>query len=107
MVGSAQLRRRGAVLQHGSILLAQEQTILPELLGDDSQVRSGSARHANLFEVTGRTVTTEELERAFKFGFESAFDAELVEGELTEGERDLAARLQKNYEVTEELAYTL
>lgn len=85
IVGSAQLRRHDALLQHGSILLCQEQNLMGELLL--SRERSSSEekqRHANLFEITGSVVSALELIPAFKDGFEKTFSIALEPGNLTE-----------------------
>lgn len=90
IVGSAQLRRHDALLQHGSILLCQEQNLMGELLiGKDSAAAAGGAasqRHANLFEITGIVVSALELIPAFKKGFEETFSVELVPGQLLDAE---------------------
>lgn len=93
MVGSAQCRRGTGVLQHGSILLDQEQTVMQELLAPEGKgisVEPGMSRHANLFEAAGRQVSLDELSAAFRSGFEKAFDCKLVDGKLTEEELALA-----------------
>lgn len=83
IVGSAQLRRHDALLQHGSILLCQEQNLMSELLAiKDIPVDQVQQRHANLFEITGIVVSATELIPAFKKGFEETFSIELVPGEL-------------------------
>lgn len=97
MIGSAQCRRHGSVLQHGSILLEQEQGLMPELLGDDCIPGKSPARHANLFEITGRAYTSEQLENAMKAGFESAFNAQMQVSALSEWECDLAESLKESF----------
>ncbi|MCC7528031.1 MAG: lipoate--protein ligase family protein [Candidatus Melainabacteria bacterium] len=90
IVGSAQLRRHDALLQHGSILLCQDQNLMGELLtGKDSTTASRApegSRHANLFEITGIVVSASELIPAFKRGFEETFSVELFAGELSDVE---------------------
>ncbi len=74
IAGSAQLRRKGVVLQHGSIPLKQSQKAMKDLLeGVKSESSSeGASRHVNLFEVTAER-SYSELDGAFKWGFEDAF----------------------------------
>lgn len=87
IVGSAQLRRHDALLQHGSILLCQEQNLMSELLLTRVKgEKEDSQRHANLFEVTGLVVSALELIPAFKKGFEETFSVTLETGSLTEKE---------------------
>lgn len=94
MIGSAQLRRRGAVLQHGSILLQQEHDLMSELLGGSD---SGEMRRANLFEICGKELATAQLQEALKLGFEQAFKVSFQEGELSSFERELVSELTPCY----------
>ena len=104
LVGSAQLRRHGCVLQHGSIPLALEQEIMPELLGDKKAARltgetpgpgavapAAHERHANLYELLNRHVAVAELNDAMRLGFEKAFSIEFELESLSERELELAA----------------
>ncbi|HEY9785143.1 MAG TPA: lipoate--protein ligase family protein [Candidatus Obscuribacterales bacterium] len=98
MVGSAQLRRKHAVLQHGSILLSQPQDLMPKLLYPVTAAESAASlkRHANLFEILKREPTYKELQAAFHKGFEKAFATRFEPGELTELESQLATALLQN-----------
>lgn len=74
LIGSAQLRRKHAVLQHGSLLLDQPQDLMPRLLG----AQPGDAeRHANLFEIIPHC-SIEQIEKAMIAGFEEAFGIEFA-----------------------------
>jgi lipoate-protein ligase A len=75
LIGSAQVRRRGAILQHGSVPLHQDPELMPRLLGEP--VAPDAPRHLNLFDLIGHPVSFEQLEAAFKAGFERAFGVEL------------------------------
>ena len=106
LVGSAQLRRKGAVLQHGSIPLNLEQGLMLELLegrslADYSESNSGEERsreanfrdgslganrHANLFEALGREVPSAELHAAIRKGFETAFNQQFIEQPISSDE---------------------
>lgn len=81
LVGSAQARRAGALLQQGSIRLAPE----PE---EASQATS-------LQEELGRTVSWDELAEALVLGFARAWGIEIRPGELTAEEEELALRLER------------
>lgn len=95
VMGSAQVRRRGAVLQHGSAPLNQGQLLMSSLLREPEQ----TARHANLQEVAGKILSRSMLEQAFRVGFAQAFDAELVDGCLTEEELSLASARKTRFEL--------
>lgn len=109
MIGSAQLRRHNAVLQHGSILLNQSQELMTDLLGVKSSKKEPSMnsnstnnmsepRHANLFEVLDKTLSIDEMQEALRKGFEEAFGSPFENGELTDRERKLAESYRAKYE---------
>ncbi len=79
LIGSAQLRRKWAVLQHGSLLLNQPQSIMPELLAEENSSTDEIERHANLFDILGKEIDMKTLQQAFQKGFESAFQANFSE----------------------------
>src|SRR5262245_15020522 len=78
IAGSAQRRRRGAVLQHGSILLARSPQA-PELPG--------------LQEVANRSLATSRLIEAWLPRLSARLSAALERRELDPGQRDRAAQL--------------
>lgn len=88
LAGSAQLRRRTAVLQHGSIPLFQEQSLMHELLTGvkvDTRTMPGM-RHANLFELINQEIPLPELAVIFKDGFARAFAVDFEQKDLTASE---------------------
>lgn len=104
IIGSAQMRRKHAVLQHGSILLNQPQELMSQLLSLDllysknaAKVERNSIRHANLFEVIGRSISLDDLQWAVKSGFEKAFGVPSIPGMLTEIETQMYLRLRPKY----------
>ncbi|HEY9790770.1 MAG TPA: lipoate--protein ligase family protein [Candidatus Obscuribacterales bacterium] len=80
LIGSAQVRRRGGVLQHGSVPLDQDPALMSRILKEPTQ---STARHHNLFDAAGRVIPIEELEQAFKRGFEEAFGVRFKEQSLS------------------------
>lgn len=85
VVGSAQRKLRGAILQHGTILLSQSPHT-PELPG--------------LAELA-KAVTAEELMRGFAGRFKTELGWKFVEGAWTDAERDAAARIAEKYRSAE------
>jgi lipoate-protein ligase A len=79
VAGSAQRRHRGALLQHGAVLLAQS-PFTPELPG--------------ILELTGRQLSTEEVCAAVRERFQRETGWGLQAGELTPGERQTVAELE-------------
>lgn len=96
IAGSAQLRRREGVLQHGSILLDQDQGEMKSLLALSGEP---AVRHANLFAAAGRAVPLDELCQAIAHGFARAFAAEIFPGDLTASEIEHAIALCQRYRV--------
>jgi lipoate-protein ligase A len=107
LVGSAQWRARGGVLQHGSLPLCGDLTRIADVLSVPDaqraeQRRAVRARATTLEDALGRSVAFSAAARALAEGFARALDVNLVPGGLTARERDLAAKLrQSRYAATE------
>ena len=71
VVGSAQLRERGAFLQHGSILLGNRQELVAEL----TRGTPAAPGAASLADVLGREIGTEEVVGAIRATFGRRFGA--------------------------------
>lgn len=99
--GNAQTRKARTVLQHGtvltdvdvdkmfSLLKVPNEKIKDKLIADVKQ-RVTSIRH-----ILEKEIQFEEISQAMKSGFEEEFDVDLVEGELTEEEIELAKKFEK------------
>ena len=90
LVGSAQARRRGAFLQHGSIPWRSDASRLATVLGAPVD----ATRFIDLEGATGGVVDPNALDRACVAGFEDVFGARLLPGALTESEALRAAELR-------------
>jgi len=101
VVGSAQLRRKSALLQHGSIVLQPSPPMLSELLADQKE-GSGAVdeakRPGSLFELAGRTLSSAEFNQAFKSGFGQAFGISFYDGSLSDFELAEVNHLKPAYE---------
>lgn len=97
LVGSAQLRRKHGVLQHGSILLEQDQDAMDSLL--NAKPAGGQIRHANLFEAAKRRFTMDELQDAFKKGFEKAFQTIFIEDQPSTQELSAAEQSLESFRI--------
>lgn len=97
LIGSAQARRKGGVLQHGSLpLFGDIARITQALRYEDEAARQLSAervraRAATAEEGLGRAPTYAEAAAAFVAGFSEALNIELIEGELSAEEEAAAA----------------
>jgi lipoate-protein ligase A len=90
LVGSAQLRRRGAFLQHGSIPLRLDRAALGAVFGRPA----GAGRFTDLERLAGREIPLSRLDRALIGAFESCFEVRLERGTLTPREAQRAAQLR-------------
>jgi lipoate-protein ligase A len=90
LVGSAQLRRGGAFLQHGSLPWQLDASRLAQLLGEGVD----PDRLVDLDRAARPALTPERLDRALVSGFSRRFDADLAPGELSAEEALLATRLR-------------
>jgi len=101
LVGSAQVRQGGVLLQHGSILLDVDVLKLvsvfqwPAGLSLENKVVSLTRRITSLRAVLGREVSFAEVAAALLAGFAQALDVYLIPGQVTDEEGEDAARLRQ------------
>lgn len=104
LCGSAQTRRGGAILQHGTIPLKDHGDLLFSLLsGTADEAGEGPreyARACTCLEELTVGASWDEIALAFRHGFESEFRVRLVPGELTGAERAAADSLLQAYTST-------
>lgn len=99
VVGSAQVRRGGGVLQHGAVVLRFDAEALCSVLRYPSGAAREAARRlladraAGLSDVAGRDLSPGEVEEALCRGFEAALGIQLRPGELLPAEQRQAERL--------------
>jgi lipoyl(octanoyl) transferase len=102
LLGSAQNRRAGFVLQHGSLPLSGDLTRLIECLvlptpAEQEKLKYSLTEHATTLEkAAGRSIGFEEAGTAMAAGFADALEIELCPGELTDAERTWAAELERD-----------
>ena len=106
IVGSAQTRRHGAILQHGSIPLGLDIEAQLAAMPGRGGGRGDPGQHLSRAVITvsdavGRRVDYDELCGALAQGFVRALGIRLQPGELTEQERHLAERLRTEKYATE------
>lgn len=95
LIGSAQVRKQGVILQHGSILLDFSAEHLAGLLNIGSEEKEKTCsmlqkRVMDLKTALGRTVSWDEARLAMEAGFAQALGVTLAAGELTAGEEATA-----------------
>lgn len=91
LVGSAQLRRRGAFLQHGSILLDADRDRWARAVGHPDAGRGLATLRE---EPGGAAVDVDALDARLAAGFAAALGVRLERGGLDEEERVAATRLR-------------
>ncbi len=100
LIGSAQMRRKGGLLQHGSIPLRGDLARICDVLSfasDEARARQKASlrqRAATLAEVARATLTWSDLASAIEQGFSLAFDLDLASGQLTAAESVRAQALK-------------
>jgi lipoate-protein ligase A len=102
LVGSAQVRRNGVVLQHGALPLEGDVSRLVDVLAlpepDRGALRRKLLERAiALDEVVGRVVPFDEAAEALTQGFGSALNIKFTPGELSQFERKAAEGLMSRY----------
>jgi lipoyl(octanoyl) transferase len=104
LIGSAQVRRSTAILQHGSLPLVGDVGRICEALAYEDREARDSARSivreraTTLSEVFGNTVTWDTAADAVIKGFQDAFGVQLVEAALSAEESEKAeVLLQDTY----------
>ncbi len=101
--GSAQTRRWGSVLQHGTILISPDVRLMFELLKvspekiSDKFIASVYERVTTVERELGRKPTFDDVRAAMVDGFADALDADFVEGELAQEELGLAEQIELKY----------
>jgi len=99
LVGSAQYREGGAFLQHGSILVADDQSIISRLIGvapfDPGQTIADAARSgpATLADLLGRDPDQAEVEEALFAAVRALEDAQALEIDEAEIRPEALARV--------------
>lgn len=98
VVGSAQVRRRGALLQHGSIPLTLDGLALYQLLAfnrneaREAAARMFNAKAAGLCDVAGRQITAEQVMAALVEGISRELGVQFEQGDLSP--QELASAMQ-------------
>jgi len=109
IVGSAQVRKKEIVLQHGSLLIELEKDKLFSVFNFPSvQVRERLKVRFNatsLEEILKRKINFSELSEILPRGFEEEFGVKLTEGKLTEQEEKISKDLLENKYSTYEWNY--
>lgn len=100
LVGSAQMRRKSGLLQHGTLPLYGDVARICDALAYETDDEREAAkvtvrqRATTLAEALGRTVSWDEAAAAVADGFRAAFDIDLIDGVLSAAEIEAAQALE-------------
>ncbi|MFD2638934.1 lipoate--protein ligase family protein [Piscibacillus salipiscarius] len=102
--GSAQTRKQGVILQHGSVPISMDDDVLFDMFAypaDEVRERAKAKfkeKATSMEAYLGRKLTLEEVEEAFHQGFEKGLDIELVPFKLTpEQEQEVQTLAEEKY----------
>ena len=101
LVGSAQVRKKGVVLQHGSLPLEGDIARIFDFLKVSSEERREELKHelraraTSLELAMGHSVLFEEVARHLAAGFAQALNLRLIPGQLSERELALVEKLRR------------
>lgn len=95
LIGSAQMRGRGALLQHGALPLTGDIARICPFLNPPADPARVRARATTLAEILGREVSWEEAAQAVAGGFARALNLQLEPEELTPWEVNVAQQLRR------------
>ena len=109
IIGSAQVRKKEIVLQHGSLLIELEKDKLFSVFNFPSaQIRERLKtrfKATSLEEILKKKINFSELSEILPQGFEEEFGVKLTEGKLTEQEEKISKDLLENKYSTHEWNY--
>lgn len=96
--GSAQMRRKNALLQHGTILLDSDLEVMTKVLkmglpAASVPLKKLEAKVTTLRQILGDSVSFEQVEDGLRRGFEKAFNAKLSDEALSPIELKRASEL--------------
>lgn len=100
LVGSAQMRRKAGLLQHGTLPLFGDVARICDALAYPTDAERATAKTAvrdramTLAGALDRPVTWDEAAAAIADGFRAAFDIDLIEAPLSDGEIEAARTLE-------------
>jgi lipoate-protein ligase A len=101
IIGSAQRRAHGVIMQHGSIPMSLDLDKLSAVLGSPNSAHRArpmavdyQTRMTSLQEAGGRLYDYAEVVAALSRGFADTWEVEIIAGELTAEEKRLSAYLR-------------
>ncbi|MEA2037217.1 MAG: biotin/lipoate A/B protein ligase family protein [Nanoarchaeota archaeon] len=108
LVGSAQKRIDGKLLQHGAVLIEADIDKYCSLFKNYNEklIKTVKDRMTSINNELNKRITYDGVKKAMIEGFEEALDIEFEESELTEEELEMAKKLEKNKYSQDKWNYT-
>lgn len=94
LIGSAQTRKKGRLLQHGSLLTDCNRSLLNSLFPAPEEQ---DASLITLKEILNNTPSTEEIETALIKGFKTSWDIEFIPKELNQAAHQRVKKIEMRY----------
>ncbi|MEM3074121.1 MAG: biotin/lipoate A/B protein ligase family protein, partial [Nitrososphaerales archaeon] len=101
--GNAQTRRRGVILQHGTILLRTDIPTMFKVLRvskekiSDKAIKAVEDRVTTIYREVSSTITLEDIKEALRRGFSEYFDTAIEPSSPTQAELELASEYRKRF----------
>ena len=101
--GNAQTRRRGVILQHGTILLKTDIPTMFKVLKvskekvSDKAIKAVEERVTTIYREVSTGVTLDDIKEALRRGFAEYFNVEITLSRPTQAELELASEYRKRY----------
>ena len=101
--GNAQTRKFNTVLQHGTVILDVDVEkmfsllLVPDEKIRDKMIENVKQRVTSVKNILGKYISFNDSINAMKKGFEDEFEVNLVKGSLTEYEKKLADKFQREF----------
>jgi lipoate-protein ligase A len=100
IIGSAQARKKTSLLQHGSLPLFGDLTRITQVLNYPTSLERNQAgevlleKAATVYDVLGKEVSWDQAARILADSFSRILNLDLVEGELSPGEKEQKNKLE-------------
>jgi lipoate-protein ligase A len=101
--GNAQTRRRGVILQHGTILLKTDIPTMFKVLKvsrekvSDKAIKAVEDRVTTISREVSRNISLDDVKEALRRGFEDYFNIEMITSTPTQAEIDLVFKYRQRY----------
>ena len=105
--GNAQIRRYGAILHHGTILVDYDAKQMFSVLKisdekiSDKLIQQAEERVTTIRRVLDRNISFNEVKKAMEKGFANALQVQLLRGDLSNYEKELVKKFREKYSSNE------